>query len=168
MIFIKRKYLIGILFIICLGSLLHFTYEWSNNNFFIGLFSAKNESVFEHTKLLILPTFLWYFFTYKFTRIDVNMSKYFTSMLISLGVSIISIPLLFYFVTEGLNINSAVVNIIIFCLASLFGQLLAYHFYKYKCNGLPKILISLLILALISVYIYFSMFPLDLPIFITP
>lgn len=168
MIFIKRKYLIGILLVFGLGSLLHFTYDWSNENFVVGLFSAQNESVFEHTKLLILPTILWYILSYTFRNDRIDKNKYFTSMLISLSVSILSIPLIFYFVKEGININSGIVNIVIFFISILFGQLLAYHYYKFENKALPKIIIVLLSLLLIIIYIYFSVFPLDLPIFITP
>ena len=43
------------LFISILGTLLHFTYEWSQNNAIVGLFSAVNESTWEHLKLLFFP-----------------------------------------------------------------------------------------------------------------
>lgn len=168
MIFIKKKYLFGILFIFLLGSLLHFTYDWSNQNRLVGLFSAQNESVFEHTKLLILPTFLWYIISYIFTKDSIDKNKYFTSMIISLVVSIILIPLLFYFVKEGLSINSGIVNIAIFFLSGLFGQLLAYHHYKYENKSFSKLIIISISILLIITYIYFSNFPLNLPIFIVP
>lgn len=168
MIFIKKKFLLGILFIFGLGILLHFTYDWSNNNLFVGLFSAQNESVFEHTKLLILPTVLWYILSYKYRKFDINTEKYFTSMLISLGTSIISIPLLYYFVSEGLSIDSFILNILIFFISAGVGQILACHYYKYVSSSIPKILIILLSLFLVGIYIYFSINPLNLPIFITP
>lgn len=41
-----------------LGVLLHFTYEWSNQNPVVGLFSAVNESTWEHLKLLFFPMLL--------------------------------------------------------------------------------------------------------------
>ena len=47
--------IISFIFISILGTLLHFTYEWSNNNSFIGLFSAINESTWEHLKLIFFP-----------------------------------------------------------------------------------------------------------------
>ena len=40
------------IFISVLGVLLHFTYEWSGDNAVVGLFSAVNESTWEHLKLL--------------------------------------------------------------------------------------------------------------------
>ena len=43
------------IFVIILGTILHFTYTWSKNNSLIGLFSAINESTWEHLKLLFFP-----------------------------------------------------------------------------------------------------------------
>ena len=46
----KKYNFYNVLFIFILGTLLHFTYNWSNNNFIVGLFSSTNESIFSHTK----------------------------------------------------------------------------------------------------------------------
>lgn len=46
------------IFISVLGVLLHFTYEWSGDNVVVGLFSAVNESTWEHLKLLFFPFLL--------------------------------------------------------------------------------------------------------------
>lgn len=45
-------------FTVLLGSLLHFTYDWSGKLALVGAFSAVNESVWEHMKLLFVPMFL--------------------------------------------------------------------------------------------------------------
>ena len=47
--------IISTIFVIIFGTLLHFTYNWSNNNSLIGAFSAVNESTWEHLKLLFFP-----------------------------------------------------------------------------------------------------------------
>ena len=54
-----RSTLTGILFTVLLGSLLHFTYEWSGHLTAVSLFSAVNESTWEHLKLLFMPMFLY-------------------------------------------------------------------------------------------------------------
>jgi hypothetical protein len=41
--------------IVVAGVLLHFVYGWSGRNALIGLVSPVNESVWEHTKLLVIP-----------------------------------------------------------------------------------------------------------------
>ena len=55
----------SLIFVFAFGTLLHFTYQLSRNNLFVGLFSAVNESTWEHLKLLFFPmlfmSFLGYF-----------------------------------------------------------------------------------------------------------
>jgi Family of unknown function (DUF6512) len=41
--------------IVIAGTLLHFVYGWSGQNALVGLVSPVNESVWEHTKLLVFP-----------------------------------------------------------------------------------------------------------------
>lgn len=50
-----RKYIFPYIFVCTLGVLFHFTYDLSGSNFVVGLFSAVNESTWEHLKLLFFP-----------------------------------------------------------------------------------------------------------------
>ncbi len=43
--------ILGFIVLVFGGSLLHFTYTWSGDNAIVGVFSAVNESVWEHLKL---------------------------------------------------------------------------------------------------------------------
>ena len=49
---IKTWQIITAIISVILGILLHFTYEWSGENIIVGLFSAVNESTWEHLKLV--------------------------------------------------------------------------------------------------------------------
>ncbi len=49
----------GIAFTLILGTLLHFTFKWSGNSPVVGMFSAVNESVWEHLKLIAVPILLF-------------------------------------------------------------------------------------------------------------
>ena len=51
--------LVGALFTAALGTLLHFTYDWSGGWSVAAAFSAVNESTWEHMKLLCFPMFLF-------------------------------------------------------------------------------------------------------------
>ena len=51
--------IIGVFFIIFLGAFLHFTFALSGNNKIVGIFSAVNESTWEHFKLAVFPAFFW-------------------------------------------------------------------------------------------------------------
>ena len=48
----------GFLFTALVGTLLHFTYDWSGGSVWTAAFSAVNESTWEHMKLLFFPLFL--------------------------------------------------------------------------------------------------------------
>lgn len=56
----------GIPFLICVGSLLHFVFDWTHQIPLVGVFSPINESVWEHLKLgfwsLILFSLMEYWF----------------------------------------------------------------------------------------------------------
>lgn len=51
--------IIGIVFTILCGSLLHFVYGWSGGCTALAFIAPVNESVFEHLKLLFTPYLLW-------------------------------------------------------------------------------------------------------------
>lgn len=64
---IRKGQLVGFFFTVLLGTLLHFTYQWSGESLLVGLFSPINESTWEHLKLLVTPMllfgvaeYLWY------------------------------------------------------------------------------------------------------------
>lgn len=54
---IKRN-ILRFSFVSILGVLLHFTYAWSHENRLVAMFSAVNESTWEHLKLLFFPMLL--------------------------------------------------------------------------------------------------------------
>ena len=50
----------GVVFVLILGTMSHFFYAWTNNNFFVGLFTPVSESVWEHMKLIFFPMLLYF------------------------------------------------------------------------------------------------------------
>ena len=53
---LKSNIIKGILFVSIAGTLAHFVYEWSNNNYILGFFFPVNESTWEHMKLFFFPS----------------------------------------------------------------------------------------------------------------
>mgnify|MGYP003305295533 CR=1 FL=1 len=51
--------LIGMVFSVMLGALLHFVYDWSGRSILVAFMAPTNESFFEHLKLLLTPYLLW-------------------------------------------------------------------------------------------------------------
>ena len=69
--------LISIPFLFILGSLLHFAYDLSKQNKIVGTFTPVNESIFEHSKLLLYPLILFWGIGYFFLKDKVNNDNYF-------------------------------------------------------------------------------------------
>jgi len=79
--------LVGMVLIIILGSMLHFTFEWSGNQPIIGVFSAVNESVWEHLKIAFWPTLLYAIFEYN--HLNKKTNNFFFVKIISLVALVI-------------------------------------------------------------------------------
>ena len=158
----KKYNFYNILFIFIIGTLLHFTYAWTNNNFIIGLISPTNESIFSHTKLLILPTFLFYLLFYRRNKTILKKSKFFSSMIIQLVSSILSMVLIYYTARYGFNLESLIFDIFLFFLSILIGLILSNLYYKHSNKPFNYQLYFLLIVILT---ILFTIKPLNFPFF---
>ena len=156
-----KDYFTGTIFIFLLGSLFHFTYELSNNNFLVALFSATNESVFSHSKLLLYPIIIWYIIFY-FMNSYVNKNTLFSSMIINILVSTICIPIMYYTYTGIFGFNNIFIDLSIFFISIIIGFYYANKTYK-KGILLPWKIILFLIILFFS---YYTFFPLDIPYFI--
>jgi hypothetical protein len=160
-IFLRKKdILVGSIFIFLLGSLFHFTYELLNNPF-VAIFSATNESIFEHTKLVLYPIIIWYLIFYFKNKKHVNRKYLFSSMIINILISIIIIPLLYYFYNGIFGIESLIIDLIIFYISIITGLKIAHKLYKNKID-LPWIAILIVILL---VYIIWTYYPPQIPFF---
>ena len=117
----KKNIICMCILTIILGFFLHFAYDKSNQNNFVGLFLPLNESVWEHLKLLFIPFTLFNLFFYFLTH------KKFSNMLLTiflgniLGMLVIVIS---YYLSK-LFIKSEVtfLNIFIYIL----GVCMAYY-----------------------------------------
>ena len=56
---LKKSTLGEILWTLMIGTLSHFFYQWSGENFFVGLLSPVNETIWEHLKLLFFPALFY-------------------------------------------------------------------------------------------------------------
>ena len=116
--------LISIIFISIIGTISHFTYDISNKNKIIGLFSAVNESTWEHIKIALTPTFLWSIIDgIKFG----NNPNYFIAKFINLITIIVLIPILFYGYKFILKKDIPIIDISIFYITIIVSQYLFYR-----------------------------------------
>ena len=162
---IRNYQIFSAIFAFILGTLLHFTYELSGENLFVGLFSAVNESVWEHLKLLFFPmlitTIIGYFY------IEKEKTNFVCSKTIGIIVAMLFIIIFFYTYTGVLGKNIDIINIISFFIAVTLGEYVSYVLLKnnYKCNNIKSI-ITLLILFFC--FIVFTFYPLNIGLFKDP
>ncbi|GAA0180397.1 hypothetical protein SH2C18_30970 [Clostridium sediminicola] len=165
---IKKWYIVGTLFIIVFGVLLHFLYEWSGNNSFVGLFSAVNESTWEHLKLLFWPSFFFSIIEYIFIGKDYN--NYITAKAVSFYSGILLIIILFYTYTGIVGDNFIVMDILIFIVSVVISQFIGYKITV--CNGNVNEIINIIsfvaIVLLALAFIFFTVNPPQIPLFKDP
>ncbi len=148
------------------AALFHVIYDLSGQNIIVGLFSAVNESIWEHCKLVVLPPILLWSIFYIINKktLSINADKWFTSALAAVITMIMIIPLLYYFYTQAFGVEYLWVDILISFLSVLFGQLIGLHFYKHSKGIDWRIAISILVMIII-VFALLTLYPPKRPIF---
>ena len=155
----------GVVFVFLLGGLLHFVFEWSGESAPMGAIASVNESVWEHFKQGFWPMCLYAAIEYWFIRTRVN------NFLVAKAVAVYLIPLvtgvMFYAYTTVIGEHILIVDILIFLVAIIVGQLTSYRILNSAKLRLYASVISLiLILTLALVLILFTYYPPHLPIFL--
>ena len=155
---------IGIVFVIFLGSALHFTFALSGNLPIVGAFSAVNESVWEHLKLAFWPSLLFMLIEYPFLRKTAN--NFFTAKIAGTCLMIIIIPLIFYSYTAVSGRSIFSIDIFSFVIAVIIGQLISYKLFTYRqmSASFGKIAIAAIILLAVA-FVFFTFYPPQLQIF---
>lgn len=141
---------IGAIFMIIMGSLGHFLYDWTNKNKIVGYFAAVNESTWEHIKLVMAPSFLWLAVEYHVYYGNPNL---FLARFIGLLVMMVTIPVLFYGYKMIFKKNNLIVDILIFIVAIILGQYIFSLIIKINDSNLW--LRHLGILGLISIFLMY-------------
>lgn len=159
--------LVGMIFIIIIGSVLHFTFEWSGNQPIVGLFSAVNESVWEHLKLAFWPALLFAIIEYPTLKKMVNNFTF--AKTVGTYLMVFIIPVIFYSYTSVTGKSIFAIDISTFVVAVIIGQLLSYKLLMYRKlpgNFNRVSLIALILLGL--AFVLFTFYPPQLPIFKDP
>ena len=163
---VKTWQIITVVICLILGTLLHFTYDWSGENIIVGLFSAVNESTWEHLKLIFFPMFLMSIIGYFF--IGNKSYNYWLAQVFGIIIAMTFITVFFYTYTGAFGINSAILNIAAFVVAVLIAQFIIYKMLKaIKIYNAESISIFLLIILLFS-FILYTFEPPQIPLFQDP
>lgn len=159
--------IIGTIFIIAMGTLLHFVFAWSGYYRPLALIAAVNESTWEHLKIAFWPALIWAVIEYCFwwrrppnLLVAKTASFYLTPLLIVLLVSIY---------TKFTGHHILALDITIFCLAVTGGQFLSFRLLKRRpLCPLANIASLCLLVFIFSCFCSFTFYPPNLPLFIDP
>ncbi len=155
----------GAVFIIFLGSALHFTYALSGNQPLVGFFSAVNEAVWEHLKLAFWPSLVWMLIEFNPLRKITN--NFLSAKAIGTYVMVVIIPIVFYLYTLFTGRSVFQIDITTFVVAVVIGQVVSYKLMqKKKLSKFANIISVMALIFLAVLFVVFTFYPPHLPLFL--
>lgn len=150
-----------------LGVIFHFVYDWSGKNFLVGLFFPKNESTWEHLKLIFFPIVLVSTFEYFF--LNVKTQNYIGVKFLSVLIGMLVTVTVFYTYQGVLGYTIDVINIAIYFLAMSCAYLFSYHALS-RLSLLPfsEFVYYICFWCMGILFVFFSVFPPKLGLFQPP
>ena len=154
---VTRWQITGFLFTSILGTLLHFLFDASGQAITAALFSAVNESIWEHMKLLFYPMLLFAILEHRLLK---DPGPYFWCVKLKgtlLGLSLI--PIMFYTYNGAIGRSPDWLNISIFFISAAIAYI--YEARQFKsgseiCKNPKRALVSLIGIALLFVIFTFK------------
>lgn len=117
----------GFLFTSALGTFLHFLFDLSGQSVVASLFSAVNESIWEHMKLIYFPMLLFGLIEYFLRGRD--EAGFWCKKLAGMALGLTLIPVLYYTYTGILGTSADWFNVTIFFLAAAAAYWLENRLY---------------------------------------
>ena len=157
----------GFVFTGILGTFLHFLFDLTGGSLWAGLFSAVNESIWEHMKLLFYPMALFALIEYRFWGKETP--GFWKVKLLGILVGLTLIPVIYYSYTGILGSSADWFNIAIFFLAAGAAYFLETRRFQRgitRSKGNKAAAYAILGLALLFTALTF--FPPKIPLFQDP
>ena len=147
-----------------IGTLLHFTYQFSKKNIVVGIFSAINESVWEHIKIMHTPIYI-----INIIRIFLGYkNNYFLTLFTELFLSMLLI-IIFYQIKIAIFKNKkGYINVISFYIVAIIVSIVGNYIYNMKELYALNTISIFGCLIMFVMYLTFSVFPLKNFIFKDP
>jgi hypothetical protein len=159
--------LIGMIFIIILGGALHFTFDLSGQQPIVGVFSAVNESVWEHLKLAFWPALL--FMPIEYALLKKMANNFALAKTVGVYLMVTIIPIVFYSYTSITGKSIFIIDISTFVVAVIIGSLSSYKMLTSRKLSENSNRISFVALTILGIaFVLFTFYPPQLPIFRDP
>lgn len=160
---LKRYTFIGIIFVLITGTLAHFLYDWSGNNYIVGFFTPINESIWEHMKLLFFPMSIYSFIiSFKFKRTCPCITS---SLCLGILTGTLLIPIFFYAYTSIIGKDIFILDIGTFILSIIIAFWLSYKLTLFCRLEAFTFLIRCLLCILLICFMMFTYHPPENKIF---
>jgi hypothetical protein len=159
--------IIGFVFVCIVGTLMHFLYDWTNKNTFVGLFCPVNESPWEHLKLIFFP----YAGYAIFERIKLNKDKFdvYFAKYIGLLFGLWSTLSVYYTVSGSFGKMIDWVNISTFFIGVAIAFVTSYLLINSSIgNGLPNSIAGAMLIITAIVFFIFTFKPPMIALFQDP
>lgn len=154
--------MIGFVFAGIGGTFLHFLYDWTGENPVVGAFSAVNESIWEHMKLLFVPMLAYSFLEY--FCVGMAYPNFWCVKLLGTLVGLLLIPAVYYTYTGAFGVSADWFNIAIFYLVAMLVYWMETKLLQSgrlgRCRFAPVALVGLGV-----VFVMLTYFPPNLPLF---
>lgn len=157
----------GFIFTVIAGVLLHFLYNWTNQSPLVAPFSAVNESIWEHMKLLFFPMFVFALVERQF--IGGEYENFWCAKLAGSLFGLTLIPVLYYSYTGAFGVSLDWLNIVIFIIAAGAAYLLETWLMKRDGWSCFSPLFALFILCVIGfAFVVLTYVQPEIPLFQDP
>ncbi len=169
MVSMKAAHIVGAVFTLIFGTLLHFTWEWSGRSDLAAVFSAVNESTWEHLKLLFFPFTV--FSLVEYVLYGRRLRCFFTVKLRAVLLGMAAIVTAFYTYTGVLGDNYLPLDVGTFILGVAAAYLYSYRHLETmpgSCSPLREKLAFAAILILAAAFGVFTFYPPRLGLFVSP
>lgn len=167
---IKNLSIWGAIFVVVFGTLTHFLYEFSNNNYFVGLITPVNESVWEHMKLAFTPLLIFAIIDYRYLKNIV--SNYLFALMKEIFFGIAFIIAMYYLYTSFSQEGNLVVDISSFVVAIILSKWIGYQILTGRYKKLEfkylNVISASLIVGLFIFFVYATINPPQNNLFVDP
>lgn len=164
----KKAVWIGVPFVLIIGSLLHFTYDWFDQNVLVGVFSAVNESIWEHLKLLFWPMLIyavieWFWY-------GKERDSFLPIRTLSIVAGLVLITVLYYTYSGILGEHLMWADLLVYLIAvvSAYGMSLWLLHRRQHTSSVSKWLSVIALLVIAVLFAYFTFEPPAIAFFAEP
>lgn len=156
----------GIIFVVILGCISHFVFDWTGNNIAVGFLFPVNESIWEHMKLFFYPMALYSIYMNK--KLEKDYPYITTSLLLGIISGTLVIPVIYYTYSGILGYHVTLIDILILFISIFLSFVLIYKMAKFRKSSTNLFLMKAAVIIIAVCFILFTYFPPKINLFFDP